>query len=178
MNLDNLPDPAETTRILSESNYALDLSESTAFLNKLAEGIEPRIVTYRKMGADPRVARLAKLVKDIDVEKFTAFCPGHHGLLEEASRAVNSIRGWAGQAQRAEEAANRISRLRGEDCGRIPGWRENNIWSPVVQRLSLHLLDVAATQEELEKQLADAEETVGRAVRLYAGAAARYAGGH
>lgn len=179
VDFDTLPDPAAIDAAAEQARTAADHRESQAFLSRLAaagEGNAVRVATYRKMAADPRVPRLAALLRKIDRGKFATWCNERQSVLAVAIKPVDRTQGWASQADRADEAAAQISRLTGKACERLSGWKENGIWSPTVQKLSRWLLDVSATEAELESQLAAAEEALGNAVQLYAGAVARHAG--
>ncbi len=176
LDFSTLPDPTEVDAAAEIARTAADHRESLAFLSRLAEGSAMRVATYRKKAADPRVPRLAALLKKIDRAKFGSWLNESQSVLAEAITAVDRIQGWARQADQAEEAAAQISRITGKKCARLPGWKENGIWSPTVQKLSRWLLNVSATEVELERQLVTAEETLGNAVTLYAGALARHAG--
>jgi hypothetical protein len=97
-----LMDPAAITAAIEAGRYAADRRDSVEFLTRLAEGIAERIATYHKMAKDPRVAQLATLLSNIDVEKFTAFCPGHGAVLggSHQSREHHPALGHAGPSDR------------------------------------------------------------------------------
>ncbi len=178
VDFDALPDPVAIDAAAEHARYAADHRESLAFLSRIVEEqhVPVQVALYRKMSADPRVPQLAALLRKINRDRFASWCNAHLEKLREAITAVDRTQGWARQADQAEQATAALPRLTGKECARLPGWKENGYWSPTVQTLSRQLLNVSATATELERQLVAAEEALGNAVQLYAGAVARHAG--